>query len=134
MAERQVRMRGTVFEQAGSLALAAAVSPPAALIAALYLRSARPGHITLLYVLGGLVVVTAIGIAVLLAVRAGGLSLHGHQHTRYGLRLGLGVLAIIAAFVIARRRPKPKPGPEAGQQKKTGFVSRLVANPTPRTA
>lgn len=123
-----------MFEQAAGLAAVAAFYPPAMLIAAMYLGSARPGRATALYVLGGLIVVTIIGIAALLAIRAGGLSLDSHKHTRYGLRLGLGVVAIVAAFVIARRKPKPKPAPDQAKQKKPGMIERLSANPRPRTA
>ncbi len=123
-----------MFEQAAGLAAVAAFYPPAMLIAALYLGSARPGRATVLYVLGGLLVVTLIGTVALVAIRAGGLSLDSHHQTRYGLRLGLGVVAIVAAFVIARRKPKPEPKPEPAKQKKPGLVSRLSSDPRPRTA
>ena len=53
------------------------------------------------------------------------------QHTpRYGLRLGLGILLLAAAAVVAGRKPKP-PDPLKPQQ---GLVSRMVADPAPLSA
>jgi hypothetical protein len=120
-----------MFEQAASLAVVAAFYPPAILIAALYLASVRPGRTTALFVVGAIVIVTLIGIAVLLAVRDAGLSLHSQHQTRYGLRLALGVVALIAAVVIYRRKPKP---PDPAKPKKPSLIERLSAEPTPKTA
>jgi MFS family permease len=122
-----------MFEQAAGLALVAGFYPPAMLIAALYLASARPGRVTGLYLIGGLVIVTVIGTAVLLLLRDAGLSLHTGHTPRYGLRLALGIVAIIAAVVIARRKPREKKQDPA-QPKKPSLVERLSARPTPWTA
>jgi len=128
---------GSLFEQAAGLALLGAVYPPALLVAALYLSSERPGKTTVPFVVGGLLVVTAIGIAALLAIRAGGLSRVGHHQPRYGLRLGLGVVAIIASVVLYRRMGrkgrKPKPQDPA-KPKKPNLVQRLTARPRPIAA
>ena len=94
-----------MFEEAAGLALVAGFYPPALLIAGLP-ASTRPGRITVVYVLGGFLIVTIVGTAALLAIRDSGLSLPTHQQTRYGLRLALGIVAIIAAVVIYRRKPK----------------------------
>jgi MFS family permease len=129
----------SVFEQAAGFALIAACYPPAMLIAALYLGSERPGRMTVFYVVGGTVMVTVVGIAALIAIRAGGLSQLGHHHhqTRYGLRLGLGALAIIAALLLWRHQRKPpdpaKPADRA-KPRKPGIIQRLSARPTPLTA
>jgi len=120
-----------VFEQAAGLALLAGCYPPAMLIAALYLASVRPGRMTALYVIGGAVIVTVVGTAALLAIRDGGLSLHRQQHTRYGLRLALGVVALVAAVLIYRRKPKQ---PDPAKPKKRSLIDRLAAEPRPRTA
>ena len=123
-----------MFEQVAGLALVAAFYPPALLIAGLYLASARPGRITVVYVVGGFVIVTIVGTAALLAIRDSGLSLPSHQQTRYGLRLALGVVAIIAAVVIYRRKPK-KPDPaKARKPKKPSLIDRLSAEPRPMKA
>ena len=122
-----------MFEQAAGLALLAALSPPAILIAGLYLASARPGRTAALYVAGGFFVVALVGSIALVAIRAGGLSLPSHHQTRYGLRLGLGVLAIIAAVLIYRHRPR-EPQRTGTKKKKPGLVARLSADPKPWTA
>jgi len=133
-----------LFEQAAELALLAAIYPPAILVAALYLASARPGKTTAFYVAGGLLVVAVFGTIVLIVLRVGGLSLPSHHHTRYGLRLGLGVLALIAAVLIYRHKPKPKKPASAagdvgnagapGKKKKPGLIARWSAEPRPLTA
>ena len=120
-----------MFEQALGLAVVAAFYPPAMLIAALFLASARPGRFTALYVIGGTVIVSVIGIAALLLMRDLGLSLPHRQQTRYGVRLALGVLAVIAAVVIYRRQPKQR---DPSKPKKPGLIDRLSAEPKPVTA
>lgn len=125
---------GSLFGQAAGLALLGAVYPPAMLVAALYLSSERPGKSTFFYVIGGLLMVTAIGIVALLAIRAGGLSRIGHHQPKYGLRLGLGVVAIIASVVLYRRMGrKPKPQDPA-KPKKPNLVQRLTTRPKPLAA
>jgi hypothetical protein len=127
---------GSLFGQAAGLAVLAAVYPAAMLIAALYLSSERPGKTTVWFVVGGLLKVTAVGIVLLLVIRAGGLSRIGHSHhqVRYGLRLGLGVIAIIASVVLYRRRgPEPKPS-DAAKAKKPNLIQRMTAQPRPLAA
>ncbi len=122
---------GSLFAQAAGLALIAAFYPPAMLMAAIYLGSERPGRTTVLYVLGGMLIVTVIGVIALIAIRAGGLSHVGQHQTRYGLRLGLGVVAVVAAVVLYRRKPKP---PDPAKPKKPSLIERLSARPKPVTA
>jgi hypothetical protein len=121
-----------VFEEAGGLALLAACYPPVLLIASLYLASARPGRITASFVLGGLLAATVVGTAALIAIRAGGLSLPSHHSSRYGLRLGLGLVALAASVIILRRQRGAQAGP--GQAKKPGRIARLTADPRPGSA
>jgi Sap, sulfolipid-1-addressing protein len=120
-----------MFEQAAGLAVVAAFSPPVMLMAALFLASENPGRFTVLYVIGGAVMVTIVGVAGLLVIRDLGLSLPHHQHTRYGLRLALGVIALVAAVVIYRRKPKPR---DPAKPKKRSPVERLSAEPKAKTA
>ena len=116
--------------QAAGLAVLAAVSPTALLLAAVYLGSARPRTTLLLYLAGAVVMSVVMGVIVLAALRAGGFSLPKHRQDRYGLRLGLGILILIAGVVLLRRKPKP-PDPD---RPKKGIVSRLIAAPAPATA
>lgn len=120
-----------MFEQAAGLALVAAFYPTVILITSLYLASSRPGRITASFVLGGLLAVTVVGTAALIAIRAGGLSLPSHHTTRYGLRLALGVVAIIAAVIIFRRKPKP---PDPAKVKKPNRIARMTSDPKPGSA
>lgn len=120
---------GDLFAQVAGLALVASISPPALLLAGLYLRSEQPGRMTLFFVIGGLFVVSVVGTVALILIRAGGLSHVGQHQTRYGLRLGLGVIALIAAFILYRREPRPK-----DPAKKPNLVGRLSARPSPVTA
>jgi Sap, sulfolipid-1-addressing protein len=64
------------------------------------------------------------------ALHAGHLN-HPHQRTpRYGLRLGLGILALAGSVIMARRKPKPP----SNAKKKPGLMTRLIARPAPVTA
>jgi hypothetical protein len=125
---------GTLFAQVAWLALVASISPPAMLLAGLYLRSERPGKHTLSFIIGGLVIVTVVGTVALVLIRAGGLSHLGHHHhqTRYGLRLGLGVIALAAAVFLYLRKPK-QPDPSK-KPKKPNLVKRLSSQPSSVTA
>jgi hypothetical protein len=120
-----------MFEEAAGLSVVAAFSPAVMLTAAIFLASAKPGRFTALFVIGGAVMVTVVGIAGLLVMRDLGLSLPHHQHTRYGLRLALGVLALVAAVVIYRRKPKQR---DPAKPKKRSPVERLASEPKAKTA
>jgi Sap, sulfolipid-1-addressing protein len=139
--------------QAAGFAVLAAVSPTSLLVMAVFLGSANPRTTALLYVAGAMLMTVAMAVALLLVLRATGLN-QPHQHDpRYGLRLGLGFLALVAAVVVARRARRPALAmgvqaaatPAAGTPAAAtpaagtgrvgpGLVSRLVAEPKPRTA
>jgi hypothetical protein len=116
--------------QAAGLAVLAAISPTVLLLAVVYLGSGRPRETLLAYLAGALVMSVAMGIVVLILLRAGGFSLPRHRADRYGLRLGLGLLILVAGLVFARRKPRP---PDPSRPKK-GIMSKLIANPAPYTA
>jgi Sap, sulfolipid-1-addressing protein len=119
-----------VVAQAAGLAVLAAISPTALLLAAVYLGSAQPRRTILFYLTGALLMSVVLGIIILIALRAGGFSLPHHKHDRYGLRLGLGILLALAGLVLLRRGPRP---PDPSRPEK-GIVSRLMAAPAPYTA
>jgi hypothetical protein len=119
-----------VIAQAAGLALLAAMSPTALLVAAVYLGSARPRLTGMFYLAGAVVMSVVTGVVVLVALRSADLN-HPDQHApRYGFRLGLGVLLLAAAIVVAERKPKAPDPAKAGP----GFVSRMVADPAPLSA
>ena len=116
--------------QAAGLALLAAMSPTALLIAAVYLDSSRPRPTVLCYLAGALVMSTVMGILVLIALRSGHLEYRRERVPRYGLRLGLGILILVIAAVAARRKSRPADPSRPSR----GVMSRLVAKPAPVTA
>lgn len=119
-----------MLAQAAGFALLAALSPTALLIVAVYLGSARPRLTGAFYLLGAVLMSIVTGVIVLVALRSGGLARPGEHEPRYGLRLGLGILALALGIFLILRKPKP-PDPAKPQK---GLVSRLVANPSPLTA
>jgi hypothetical protein len=116
--------------QAAGLALLAALSPTALLVAAVYLGSARPRLIGTFYLAGAFVMSLIMAVVILEILRGVNLQRPGEHEPRYGLRLGLGILLLAAAAVAARRKPKP-PDPLKPHQ---GIVSRMVADPAPLSA
>lgn len=119
-----------VLAQAAGIAVLAAISPAALLLTAVYLGSARPRQTALCYLAGAVLTATVIGVAALLALRAGHLNLHGSRTPRYGLRFGLGLLILAAAAVVAYRGPRR----HGEARQRTGMMARLVASPAPGTA
>lgn len=118
--------------EAAGLAVLAAISPTALLLAAVYLGSARPRATILLYLTGATVMSIIMGIVVLVLLRAGGFSVPHHHTARYGLRLGLGILILLAGLFVLRRKRKPKSSDPDRESK--GLMARLMANPAPYTA
>jgi hypothetical protein len=119
-----------MLAQAAGLAVLAAISPTALLMAAVYLGSARPRQTLLLYLIGALVMSALVATVVLVLLRVGGFSLPHHRTPRYGLRLGLGILLLFGGLFLAVRKKKP---PDPDKQSK-GLTARLMANPAPYTA
>ena len=116
--------------QAAGLALLASLSPTALLVAAVFLGSARPRVTGAFYLAGALAMSLIMGVVLVVVLRSADLNRPDQHAPRYGLRLGLGILLVAAAIVLARRKPRP-PDPAKPQQ---GIVSKLVANPSPLSA
>jgi hypothetical protein len=122
-----------MLAQAAGFAVLAAISPTALLVIAVYLGSAQPRRTGAYYLAGAVLMTVITGVIVYVALRAGGLSRPAERQPRYGLRLGLGVLALAAsAFTIARRARSADSGKPDKQGR--GIVSRMIANPSPGTA
>ena len=121
----------TVLAQAAGFAVLASISPTALLVMAVYLSTANPRTMALLYVAGAVIMTVAMAVALLVVIRFTGLNLPQGHDPRFGLRLGLGVLALAGAvFYTVRRRPEPQPD----EARRPGFVGRLIARPSPHIA
>jgi hypothetical protein len=121
--------------EAAGFAVLAALSPTALLVVAVYLGSARPRRTGSYYLAGAILMSVITGIILLAAVRAGGLSRPSEHAPRYGLRLGLGVLALAAsALILVRRRRAADLGMQGSGRQGKGILSRMIANPSPGTA
>jgi Sap, sulfolipid-1-addressing protein len=116
--------------QAAGLALLAALSPTALLIAAVYLGSARPRLVTAFYLAGAVLMSLVMGVILLAVLRSANLQRPAEHTPRYGLRLILGILLLAAAVVVARRQSRP---PDPSKPPK-GFVGKMVADPAPLSA
>jgi len=123
-----------VLIEAAGLAVLAAISPTALLLAAVYLGSARPRATILLYLTGAVLMSIIMGVVVLVLLRAGGFSLPTHRTIRYELRLFLGIFILFAGLFVAWRKPRPKPGRSGSAHGGNAIVARLMANPAPYTA
>ena len=89
--------------QAAGLAVLAAVSPTALLVMAVFLGSANPRSTALAYVAGAMIMTVVMAITVLLVLRGIGLNQPREREPRYGLRLGLGILALTTGVILLRR-------------------------------
>jgi Sap, sulfolipid-1-addressing protein len=142
-----------VLAQATGFALLAAISPTALLAMAVFLGSDNPRRIALLYFVGAVVMTVIMAVTMLLVLRATGLNQPRERTPRYGFRLGLGILALAAAVVMALRARRtrhaaPSTAGEAvageavageavaGERppRRPGLFARLTARPRPMTA
>ncbi|HEX6525585.1 MAG TPA: GAP family protein [Streptosporangiaceae bacterium] len=126
-----------MLAQAAGWAVLAALSPTALLVIAVYLGSAQPRRTGTFYLAGAVLMTIITGVIAYAAIRAGGLSRPAEHAPRYGLRLGLGILAlVISAFMIARRARSADLGNQSADPDKAGkgILSRIIANPSPGTA
>jgi len=122
-----------VYEQAAGLAALAAIFPPALLVAAVYLGSARPHKMASFFLAGAILSTVIVAIVLLVVLRSGGLSLPANRPPRYGLRVGLGAVALAASgYLVWRYRAHGQPDPD--KPKKEGRLARMTSQPRPLTA
>jgi hypothetical protein len=82
------------------------------------------------FLAGAAICTLAIGFAVAFALHGAGRGNQSQQPPRYGLRLGIGVLFVIGAVVLARRPPKPKKEKESRvtrAARRGGLIAALIA-------
>jgi Na+/melibiose symporter-like transporter len=120
-----------MFEQAAGFGALAAISPSALFVMAVFLASANPRRTALAYVAGAAIMTVTMAVGMLFIIRAAGLDQPRQHDPLYGLRLGLGVIALAIAGVIARRRPR---SPQEQEKRGEGFIAGLTARPGVITA
>jgi len=119
-----------VLTDAAGLAVLAALSPTAVLVSAVFLGSANPHRTVLIYLAGAIVMTGIMATIVFVVLHGGQLYKPQERHARYGVRLGIGLLMLLAAAYLRRRGPKvPNPA-----KKDNGVISRLLAMPGPKAA
>ena len=125
-----------MLAEAAGFAFLAAISPTALLVMAVFLGSAEPRRNALMYTAGAVAMTVTAALAAFVILRAAALNLPSRHDPLYGLRLALGVLALAAAVVLSWRRRRRTPGAVAAAEAEAGrnLVSRLTAQPGPRTA
>jgi threonine/homoserine/homoserine lactone efflux protein len=119
-----------MIAQAAGFALLAAISPTSLIVMAIFLGAPNPRLTALSYVIGAMIMTVVMAIVVLYILRTTGLNLPREAEERYGLRLGLGVLALASGAYVARHgRADTKSG-----KPRQGLMYRLVSQPSPKTA
>jgi hypothetical protein len=108
--------------QAIPLALISSLYPFGLAALLLLLQAERPRPRSLVFLIGAAFCTLAIGLVLVFVLRGADLQQSGNQTPRYGLRLAIGVLLLVLAWVVAHRPPRPKK--ESDQPSR---VSRAVA-------
>ena len=85
--------------QSFMLVLGSALNPGALVVSAVYLAKERGARLETAFMTGGLIIGALVGVIVLVLIRVTGLELPTNLTPHYGIRLGLGILALtLAAF------------------------------------
>jgi hypothetical protein len=122
-----------VIGEAAGFAFLASISPTTLVVMAVFLGSENPRRTAMTFAAGAIAMTATAAVASLFILRAAGLNLSVNHDPRYGLRLGLGVLAFASAIVVSRRG-RDRPAGTEPDQPGGGVVGRLVAKTTPRAA
>jgi hypothetical protein len=117
--------------QASGLAVLAALSPTALLVAAVFLGAADPRQTVLIYLAGAVLMTVVMATIVYVILRAGDVNKPSQHQTRYGLRLGLGLLLLAGLLYVLRRKPRTA---DPAKKKNPGLISRMIARPGPKEA
>jgi Sap, sulfolipid-1-addressing protein len=116
-------MSGVSVSEAFLLVFVSALNPAALVACAAYLGRERGIRLGGGLLAGGLIMSLLVGIVVLVLVRDSGLQLPKNRTPRYGVRLGLGVLALLLAAFLPWLNAHVRRGAKAG---KPSIVTRLT--------
>jgi Sap, sulfolipid-1-addressing protein len=96
--------------QAIPLALIASLYPFGLVALLLLFEAPRPKARSAAFIAGAAACTLTIGFLVVFVLRGAGVGKPSEQTPRYGLRVAIGVLFLVAAWVLARRAPKASGG------------------------
>ena len=116
-------MSGGSISEAFLLVFVSALNPAALVACAVYLGRERGIRLGNGLLAGGLIMSLLVGLVVLLLVRDTGLELPTNRTPRYGVRLGLGVLALLLAAFLPWLKARVRRGEKAD---KPSMVTRLT--------
>jgi hypothetical protein len=119
-----------MLTEAAGFAVLAALSPLAVLVSAVFLGSANPRRTALIYLAGAIVVTAIMATIVFVVLHAGHVYKPREHQTRYGVRLGLGLLMLLGGGYLWRRGPKQRDP----AKKDKGIVSRMLVKPGTKEA
>lgn len=108
-----------MFAEAIPSALGAAIYPPALLFMAFLLVRPQPRRRSLVFLAGAVLITLAVGFAVVLLLQGSGVESPQHRTVPPWIDLGLGVVLIAFAVVVARRPPR---GPKATTRRELGLL------------
>jgi hypothetical protein len=106
------------------LVLGSALNPGALVVSAVYLAKERGARLETGFITGGLIIGALVGVVVLVLIRVTGLELPTNLTPRYGIRLGLGILALMLAAFLPWLRTLRRPGEQG--EKKPNLSTRLM--------
>jgi hypothetical protein len=93
--------------QAIPLALVSSLYPFGLVALLILFGASRARSRSSVFLLGAFVCLLAVGLLFVLVAKGAGLDDSGNSTPRYALRLALGVLFLVAAWILAHRPPKP---------------------------
>ena len=111
--------------QSFMLVLGSALNPGALVVSAVYLAKERGARLETAFMTGGLIIGALVGVVMLVLIRVTGLELPTNLTPHYGIRLGLGIVALILAAVHPWLRTRLRRPGEQGE-KKPSLSTRLM--------
>jgi Sap, sulfolipid-1-addressing protein len=120
--------------EAAGLAALAGLSPTALLVVAVFLGAENPRRIVLIYLVGGIVMTVLIAVVVYVVLQGGHVYKPRQHATRYGLRLGLGLLMLIVVPFLRRHWNQAGEARDTGKKGGGGLLGRMIATPRPVAA
>lgn len=108
------------------LILLSSLNPGVLVVSAVYLGKNGSGRLETVFLITGLIVSVITGIAVLILVRETGLALPTNRAPNYGIRLGLGILALLLAAILPWLKARQRQRAAARGTQKPSLATRMM--------